>query len=58
MSGVHYSHYKATIKCDTSIKVLAQQPTVFARSGIPLENWSIGLQIMLEKIVGVCLVEK
>jgi hypothetical protein len=31
---------------------------VIARSGIPPENWSIGLQVMLEKIAGVCLVEK
>jgi hypothetical protein len=29
-----------------------------ARSGIPPESWSIGLQVMLEKIAGVCLVEK
>jgi hypothetical protein len=31
---------------------------VIGRSGIPPENWSIGLQVMLEKISGVCLVEK
>jgi hypothetical protein len=31
---------------------------VVAKSGIPPENWSIGLQVMLEKIAGVCLVEK
>jgi hypothetical protein len=35
MSGVHYSNYKAVIKCDISIKLLAQQLTVVARSGIP-----------------------
>jgi hypothetical protein len=58
MSGVHNSHYKAAIKCATSKKILAQQLTVVARSGIPPENWSIGLQVMLEKIAGVCLVEK
>ncbi len=37
---------------------LAQQLTMIARSGIPPENWIIGLQVMLEKIAGVCLVEK
>jgi hypothetical protein len=58
MSGVHYGHYKAAIKCATSTKILAQQITVVARSRIPPENWSIGLQVMLEKIAGVCLVEK
>jgi hypothetical protein len=58
MSGVHYGHYKAAIQDDLSTKVLARQLTVVARSGIPPENWSVGLQVMLEKIAGVCLVEK
>ncbi len=58
ISGVHYGHYKAAMKCDVSTKILAQQLTVVARSGIPPDSWSIGLQVMLEKIAGVCLVEK
>jgi hypothetical protein len=58
MSGVHYRHYKAVIQDDLSTEILAQQLTVIVRSGIPPENWSIGLQVMLEKIAGVCLVEK
>jgi hypothetical protein len=58
MSGIHYGHYKAAIQCDISTKILAQQLTVVARSGIPPESWSIGLQIILEKIAGICLVEK
>ena len=58
MSGVHYGHYKAMIQDALSTEILAQQLTVIARSGIPLENWSIGWQVMLEKIAGVCLVEK
>ncbi len=58
MSGVHYGHYKAAIQDALSTEILAQQLTVIARSGIPPENWSIGLQVMLEKIAGVCLVEK
>jgi hypothetical protein len=41
-----------------STKVLALQLTVIARSGVPPESWSVGLQVMLEKIAGVCLVEK
>jgi hypothetical protein len=48
MLGVHYRHYKAAIQDDLSMKILAQQLTVIARSGIPPENWSIGLQVMLE----------
>jgi hypothetical protein len=58
MSGVHYKHYKAAIKCNINTKILAQQFTVIARSRIPPESWSIGLQVMLEKIFRVCLVEK
>ena len=58
MSGVHYGHYKAAIQDDTITGALALQLTVVARSGIPPENWSVGLQVMLEKIAGVCLVEK
>ena len=58
MSGVHYGHYKAAIKCATCTKILAQQLTVVARSGISPENWSIWLQVMVEKIANVCLVKK
>ena len=58
MPGVHYGHYKAVIQDVLSTEILAQQLTVITRSGIPPENWSIGLQVMLEKIAGVCLVEK
>ncbi len=58
MSGVHYGHYKAVIQDALSTEILAQQLTVIARSGIPPENWSIGLLFMLKKIAGVCLVEK
>jgi len=41
-----------------STKVLALQLTVIVHSGVPPETWSVGLQVMLEKIAGVCLVEK
>ncbi len=58
MSGVHYEHYKASIQDELSSAVPALQLTVIARSGVPPENWSVGLQVMLEKIAGVCLVEK
>jgi hypothetical protein len=57
MSGIHYGHYKAAIQCNISTRILAQQLTVVAQSGIPPESWSIGLQVMLEKNAGVCLVE-
>jgi hypothetical protein len=58
MSGVHYGHYKVAIQDRLSTEILAQQLTVIARSRIPPESWSVGLQVMLEKIAGVCLVKK
>jgi hypothetical protein len=58
MSGIHRGHYKAAIQCNISTRILAQQLTMVARSRIPPESWSIGLQVMLEKITGVCLVDK
>jgi hypothetical protein len=57
-SGVHYGHYKAAIQDHTSTKVPALQLTVIAQSGIPPGSWSVGLQVMLEKIAGMCLVDK
>jgi hypothetical protein len=57
-SGVHYGHYKAVIQDLISTGVLALQLTVIANSGISPESWTVGLQVMLEKIAGICLVEK
>ena len=53
-----YGHYKVAIQHRLSTEILAQQLTVIACSGIPPESWSVGLQVMLEKIAGVCLVKK
>jgi hypothetical protein len=58
MSGVHYSHCKVAIQDEMSSEVLALQLTVIARSSIPPVKWSVGLQVMLEKRAGVCLMEK
>ena len=58
MSGVHYCHHKAAIQDILSTEILAQQLPVIARSGIPPDSWSVGLQVMLEKIAGLCLVKK
>jgi hypothetical protein len=58
MSVIHYGHYKAAIQDELISEVLALQLTVVVRSGIPPKNWSVGLQVMLEKIAGVCLVKK
>ncbi len=57
-SGVHYDHFKAVIQDPMCTRVLALQLTVIACSGVMPKSWSVGLQVMLEKIAGVCLVEK
>ena len=58
MSGIHYDHYKAAIQDTSSTEILAQQLTMIVHSRIPPESWSVGLQVMLEKIAGVSLVKK
>ena len=57
-SSIHYGHYKASVKSDLSSKMHAQQLTVIARSGVAPERWGVSLQVLLEKLAGVCLVEK
>jgi hypothetical protein len=49
---------KLPYRTKMSTKVLALQLTVIARSGVPPESWSVGLQVMREKIAGVYLVEE
>jgi hypothetical protein len=58
MSRVHYGRYKAKMQDIASTEILAQKLTVIAKSGILPKNWSVGLQVMFEKIAGVCLVKK
>ena len=58
MSGIPYGHFEAAIQDVSSTMILAQQLTVIACSRIPPESWRVGLQVMLEKIAGVCLVKK
>ena len=58
MSGIHNGHYKAAAQDEFSTNLLSQQLTIIARTGVPPETWGVGLQVMLEKIAGVCLVDK
>ena len=57
-SGIHYSHYKASMKYKLSSEIHAQQLTIIARSSVYPERWNVSLQVLLEKIAGVCLVKK
>jgi hypothetical protein len=58
MSVVHYTHYKAAIQDQLSTEIVALQLIVIAQKSIPPESWSVDLQVILEKIAGMCLVEK
>ena len=58
LSGIYYGHYKAAAHDKFSTNLLSQQLTIIARSRVPHKSWSVGLQVMLEKIAGICLVDK
>ena len=58
LSEIHYSHFKADAQDKFSTNLLSQQLTIIARCGVPPKSWSVGLQVMLEKIAGICLVDK
>ena len=57
-SSIHYGHYKASVKSDLSSKMHAQQLTIIAISGVATERLGVSLRVLLEKLAGVCLVEK
>ena len=57
-SSIQYGHYKAAVKNKLVPKINAQQLTVIARSGVAPMRWGMSLQVLLEKLVGICLVEK
>ncbi len=57
-STLHYSHYKAATHSEIITGVLSKQITVIFKRGVSSDRWSVVLQCMLEKIAGVCLVEK
>ena len=54
----HYGHYKASLTSDRLVKIYTQQLTIVSQSGVPPNRWKVCIQVMLEKIAGVCLVEK
>ena len=58
LSGIHYGHYKAAVQDKLSTNLLLQQLPIIALSGVPPMSWSVGLQVVLEKIAGICLVDK
>ena len=57
-SGIHYYYYKVSTKIKLSRKIHTQQLTLVARSGVYPTMLNVSLQVLMEKIAGVCLVEK
>jgi hypothetical protein len=57
-SGLHFGHYIVGCKSDLITHFHAAQVTVTPAHAVQLEQWSCGLSVMLEKILGVTLVTK
>lgn len=57
-SGLHHGHDKAASQCDKLALFFAFQMTTIVQSGLRPARWGVALQVMLEKIAGVCLVDK
>jgi hypothetical protein len=56
--GVHVGHYKSATFSDMATNFLSRKITLIVRGGCPPERWGHGLQVLLEKVVGVALVNK
>ena len=57
-SGLHLGHDKAASKSKELSDIFALQMNTIVTSGIQPARWGVALQVMLEKIAGVCLVDK
>ena len=57
-SGLHFGHYKAA-SFDKNLSVLhAAKLLECAKRGLPLGQWSFGITVLLEKIMGNTYVNK
>lgn len=57
-SGIHIAHYKASAKRNDHADLFAAQMNLIIQSGVHPCRWGTALQVMLEKVAGVCLVDK
>ena len=57
-SGLHIAHYKASAKDPDLAPIFADQMNLIIESGIHPKRWGNALQVMLEKVAGICLVDK
>ena len=58
ISGLHYGHYKAAVDSDYLSELHAIQLQINVRAGHSLKRWQKGLSCMLEKVLGVIVVDK
>lgn len=57
-SGLHLGHYKACTHSSTLPDTFAKIMNITIRSGVHPLRWGTALQVLLEKVAGVCLVDK
>ena len=57
-SGIHLGHDKAATQSDELSEIFALQMSTIIHTGIHPSCWGVALQVMIEKIAGVCLVTK
>lgn len=57
-SGIHHGHYKACTYSETLPGLFAKMMNITIRSGVHPLQWGTALQVLLEKVAGVCLVDK
>jgi hypothetical protein len=57
LSNIHMGHWKAFLQSTELMNFESRTLTLIARSRIPPERWSRGLQVMLEKTKGVSLID-
>ena len=57
-SGFHHGHGKAAAHSAALSETLAMQMNLTIQSGAHPTRWGTALQVLLEKVAGVCLVEK
>jgi hypothetical protein len=57
-SGLHLGHGKAAAFSETLAATHATQMNLIIHSGVHPTRWGTALQVMLEKVAGICLVDK
>ena len=57
-SGIHFGHYKAAAYNEYLTSLLEAKLNLILSTGIPLERWTHGLTVLLEKEFGSVYIDK